>query len=93
MIQITSSPPAVSDLASDGRASRTTGSVENPMSFLQKSDLKKHLSSKAGTMNHLGQAHATEGARVVLRDGNLITLPSQDLKEEAIKTPEALPID
>jgi hypothetical protein len=93
MIQITSSPPAVPNLASDGRSSRTTESVENPMSFLQKSDLKKHLSTKAGNMTHHGRAQTTEGARVVLRDGNLITLPSQDLKEEAINTPEVPPID
>jgi hypothetical protein len=93
MIQINSSPPAVLNLASDGRSSRTTESVENPMSFLQKSDLKKHLSTKAGNMTHHGQAETTEGARVILRDGNLITLPSPDLKEEAINTPEVLPID
>jgi hypothetical protein len=58
------------------------------MSFLQKSDLKKHLSTKAANMPHLGQAQTTDGARVVLRDGNLITLPSQDLREEAISAPE-----
>jgi hypothetical protein len=59
------------------------------MSFLQKSDLKKHLSTKAGNKTNLGQAQIAEGSRVVLRDGNLITLPSPDLKEEAINAPEA----
>jgi hypothetical protein len=63
------------------------------MSFLQKSDLKKHLSTKPGTMTHHGQAQTTDGARVVLRDGNLITLPSQDLREEATNTPQVPPVD
>ncbi len=56
------------------------------MSFLQKSDLKNHLSTKAGNRAHQGQAQTTEGARVILRDGNLITLSPEDL--EAINAPE-----
>ncbi len=58
------------------------------MSFLQKSDLKKHLSTKSGNMAHHNEAPPTEGSRVVLRDGNLITLPPSILEEEAAKTPE-----
>ena len=58
------------------------------MSFLQKSDLKKHLSTRSGNMTHHNEAPPTEGSRVVLRDGNLITLPPSVLKEEAAKTPE-----
>jgi hypothetical protein len=58
------------------------------MSFLQKSDLKKHLSTKAGNKTH-GLAPITEGSRVILRDGNLITLPSQDLQEDAINAAES----
>jgi hypothetical protein len=58
------------------------------MSFLQKSDLKKHLSTKAGGMLHPVESSPTAGARVILRDGNLITLPSSNLTDEAIKTQE-----
>jgi hypothetical protein len=39
-------------------------------------------------MPHHNEAPPTEGSRVVLRDGNLITLPPSVLKEEAIETPE-----
>jgi hypothetical protein len=50
--------------------------VENIMSFLQQSDLKKHLSTRSGNMpTHHDEAIPTEGSRVVLRDGNLVTLP------------------
>ena len=46
------------------------------MSFLQQSDLKKHLSTRSrNTSNHHNEAQPTEGSRVILRDGNLITLP------------------
>ena len=58
------------------------------MSFLQKSDLKKHLSTKAGSMLHPVESPPMAGARVILRDGNLITLPSSNLTEELIKTQE-----
>jgi hypothetical protein len=52
------------------------------MSFLQKSDLKKHLSTRSGNMPHHNEAPPTEGSRVILRDGNLITLPPSILEEE-----------
>jgi hypothetical protein len=58
------------------------------MSFLQQSDLKRHLSTKSGNTTHHNEAPPTEGSRVVLRDGNLITLPPSILEEEAVKTPE-----
>jgi hypothetical protein len=40
-------------------------------------------------MTHHNEAPPTEGSRVVLRDGNLITLPPSILEEEAAKTPES----
>jgi hypothetical protein len=47
------------------------------MSFLQQSDLKKHLSTRSGkTSTHPDNAIPVEGPRVILRDGNLITLPA-----------------
>ena len=58
------------------------------MSFLQKSALKKHLSTGSGIMPHHNEAPPTEGSRVILRDGNLITVPPSILEEEAVKTPE-----
>jgi hypothetical protein len=58
------------------------------MSFLQNSDLKKHLSTKSGNIPHHHEAPPTEGSRVILRDGNLIVLPPSVLKAEAVKTPE-----
>jgi hypothetical protein len=58
------------------------------MSFLQ-SDLKKHLSTRSGNMStHHNEAMPTEGSRVILRDGNLITLPPPSLEEQAVETPE-----
>jgi hypothetical protein len=45
------------------------------MSFLQQSDLKKHLSTKSGKTSHPDKAIPVEGSRVILQDGNLITLP------------------
>jgi hypothetical protein len=58
------------------------------MSFLQRSDLKKHFSTKSGKMSaHHNEAMPTEGSRVVLRDGNLITLPPPILEEQAVETP------
>jgi hypothetical protein len=58
------------------------------MSFLQRSDLKKHLSTGSSNMPHHNEAPPAEGSRVILRDGNLITVPPSILEEEAIKTPE-----
>jgi hypothetical protein len=58
------------------------------MSFLQ-SDLKKHLSTRSGNMStHHNEAMPTEGSRVILRDGNLITLPPPSLEEQAVETPK-----
>ena len=37
---------------------------------------------------HQNEAIPTEGSRVILRDGNLITVPLSILEEEAVKTPE-----
>jgi len=55
------------------------------MSFHQKSDLKKHLSTRSSDMsNHQNEGKPAEGSRVILRDGNLITLPA--LEEEAVET-------
>jgi len=58
------------------------------MSFLQQSDLKKHLSTKSGNRSTHDEAIPTEGSRVVLRDGNLITLPPPILEEQAVETTE-----
>jgi hypothetical protein len=57
------------------------------MSFLQRSDLKKHLSTKSGDLPRHSESQPKEAPRVILRDGNLITLPPS-VKEEAVKTPE-----
>jgi hypothetical protein len=58
------------------------------MSFLQRSDLKKHLSTKSGKMStHHNEAMPTEGSRMILLDGNLITLPPPILEEQAVGTP------
>jgi hypothetical protein len=86
--RIPSSPPAVYCLASDGHSSQKTDLLENHMSFLQRSDLKKHLSTKSGDVPHRTESEPTGDARVILRDGNLITLPSSVLKEEVVKTTE-----
>jgi hypothetical protein len=52
------------------------------MSFLQRSDLKKHLSTKSGKAStHPDKATPVEGSRVILQDGNLITLPPPTLEE------------
>jgi hypothetical protein len=51
------------------------------MSFLQQSDLKKHLSTKSGNMTNHKESPPTQGSRVILRDGNLITLPPSILEE------------
>jgi hypothetical protein len=61
------------------------------MSFLQKSDLKSHLSTRSGSMPHHNEAAPTEGSRVILRDGNLITLPPPILEEEAGTAPQINP--
>jgi hypothetical protein len=58
------------------------------MSFLQKSDLKKHFSTRSGDMTHHNEAPPTEGSRVILSDGNLITLPPTVLNEEPVETAE-----
>jgi hypothetical protein len=82
--RIPSAPPADHFLASDGHSSQTTELLENLMSFLQQSDLKKHLSTRSGNMsNHHNEAVPPGGSRVILRDGNLITLP---LGEEVVET-------
>ena len=52
------------------------------MSFLKKSDLKKHLSAKEGSSHH-NESQPKDAARVILRDGNLITLPAPPEKENA----------
>jgi hypothetical protein len=58
------------------------------MSFLQ-SDMKKHLSTRSGNMStRHNEAMPTEGSRVILRDGNLITLPPPILEEQAVETPK-----
>jgi hypothetical protein len=51
------------------------------MSFLQQSDLKKHLSTKSGNMTHHNDAPRTDVPRVILRDGNLVTLPPSNLED------------
>jgi hypothetical protein len=79
--RIPSSPPALHCLASDGRFSQATAFLEIHMSFLQKSDLKKHLSAK--NASHPNQSQPSEGSRVILRDGNLITLPDPIEKADA----------
>jgi hypothetical protein len=57
------------------------------MSFLQQSDMKKHLSTRSGNRStHQNEAIPTEGSRVILRDGNLVTLPP--LEEKAVETTE-----
>jgi hypothetical protein len=62
----------------------TTGEL---MSFLQQSDLKKHLSTRSGNMStRHDEAMPTEGSRVILRDGNLIMLPPPILGEELVDT-------
>jgi hypothetical protein len=58
------------------------------MSFLQRSDMKKHLSTRTGDLPRHSESQPREAARVILRDGNLITLPAPVLEEEAVKTPE-----
>jgi hypothetical protein len=80
--RIPSSPPALHCLASDGRSSQATAVLEIHMIFLKKSDLKKHLSTKNGP-SHPNQSQPSEGSRVILRDGNLITLPDPIVKEDA----------
>jgi hypothetical protein len=55
------------------------------MSFLQQSDLKKHLSTKSSSKStHQNEAIPAGGSRVILRDGNLVTLPPLD--EQAVET-------
>jgi hypothetical protein len=73
---------------SDGHSLQKTELLENLMSFLQ-SDLKKHLSTRSGNIStHHNEAMPTEGSRVILRDGNLITLPAPSLEEQAVETPK-----
>jgi hypothetical protein len=56
------------------------------MSFLQQSDLKKHLSTKSSARpTHQNEA-IQEGSRVILRDGNLITLPALIVKDQPKET-------
>jgi hypothetical protein len=57
------------------------------MSFLQQSDLKKHLSTRSGNISpRHNEAIPAEGSRVILRDGNLITLPPPIPGEDAVET-------
>jgi hypothetical protein len=57
------------------------------MSFLQQSDLKKHLSTRSSNMStHHNEGMPAEGSRVILRDGNLIMLPPPILEEEVVET-------
>jgi hypothetical protein len=84
--RICSSPPAVYCLASDGHPHKDL--LENPMSVLQRSVLKKHLSTRTGDLPHHMESQSTLGARVIPRDGNLITLPASILNEEAVKAPD-----
>jgi hypothetical protein len=42
-------------------------------------------------MPHHNEAAPTEGSRVILRDGNLITLPPPILEEEAGTAPQINP--
>jgi hypothetical protein len=87
--RIPSSPPAVHCLASDGHSPQTTDLLENFMSFLQQSDMKKHLSTRSSNVSaHHNESLPTEGSRVILRDGNLITLPPPILEEQAVETPK-----
>jgi hypothetical protein len=57
------------------------------MSFLQQSDMKKHLSTRSSNRStHQNEAIPTEGSRVILRDGNLVTLPPATLEEQSVET-------
>jgi len=86
---IPSSLPAVHCLASDGHSPQTTESLENHMSFLQQSDMKKHLSTRSGNRStHAYEAIPAEGSRVILRDGNLVTLPPATGEEQAVENTE-----
>jgi hypothetical protein len=59
------------------------------MSFLQQSDLKKHLSTRSGNIStRHNEAMPVEGSRVILRDGNLITLSSPIVEELVVETPK-----
>jgi hypothetical protein len=57
---------------------RITG---DPYDFLQQSDLKKHLSTKSGNITNHKEAPRTEAPPVILRDGNLVTLPPSNLED------------
>jgi hypothetical protein len=51
--------------------------------------MKKHLATRSGNMStRHNEAMQTEGSRVILRDGNLITLPPPILEEQAVETPK-----
>jgi len=51
--------------------------------------MKKHLSTRSGNIStRHNEAMPTEGSRVILRDGNLITLPPPILEEQAVETPK-----
>jgi hypothetical protein len=81
-----SPPPAIHCVASDERSSQTTAVPGEHMSFLLKSDLKKHLSTRAGSTTHHTEPQSTGDARVIMRDGNLITLPDAPVKDETVTT-------
>jgi hypothetical protein len=59
------------------------------MSFLQQSDLKKHLSTRSGHITTRENEVVPRGAsRVVLRDGNLITLPPSIPEQPEVEAPQ-----
>ncbi len=59
------------------------------MSFLQQSDLKRHLSTRSGNMSaRHNEAMPAEGSRVILRDGNLVMLPPPILEEPVVEAPK-----
>ncbi len=53
------------------------------MSFLQKSDLHKHLSTSRHLPRH-NEVITGEATRVILQDGNLITVSVASLEERAL---------
>jgi hypothetical protein len=50
------------------------------MSFLQKSALHKHLAAARHLPRHKDETPA-EGSRVILRDGNLVTVPATTIED------------
>lgn len=60
------------------------------MSFLQKSALHKHLSASRHLPHHNEQTQL-DGSRVVLRDGNFITVPATTVDQARIDKPTIKP--